>query len=90
LGLDLTLSENDIRREFETGDGVWGLCKDASLRNPEIVSELTVHLAKKVQEVGTLRAFLDCTTASVDEPNLQGTKTSAWIALFRLMLIRVL
>ena len=89
LGLDLTLGENDIRREFEAGDGVWGRCKEASLRNPEILPDLTVHLAKKVQDASTLRAFLDCATASVDEPNIHGTEKNAWMALFRLLLFRV-
>ena len=89
LNLDLTLSETDIRREFVAGDGAWGLCKDVVLRNPEFLPDLTVHLAKEVPHVGPLRAFLDCTTASVDEPNLHGTKKSAWISLFQLLLIRV-
>ena len=48
---------------------------------PEILTELTVHLAKKVQDAGTLRAFLDCTTASVDTPNIRGTKKSACLAV---------
>ena len=45
--------------------------------HPEILTELTVHLAMIVPDVGTFRAFLDCTSVSVDEPNLQGTKSSA-------------
>ena len=48
---------------------------------PEIPTELTVHLAKKVQDAGTIRAFLDCTTASVDTPNIRGTKKSACLAV---------
>ena len=48
---------------------------------PEILTELTVHLAKKVQDAGTIRAFLDCTTASVDTPNIRGTKKSACLAV---------
>ena len=88
-----SLGRSRERSDFDRYEIFKGWCnlRDSFFEDrPEILTELTVHLAKKVQEVGTLRAFLDCTTASVDEPNLQGTKTSAWIALFLLMLIRVL
>ena len=91
----LTRISKSSRKKFADAEKFGGLKGWCELQDeffqdyPEILTELTVHLTKKVQEVGTLRAFLDCTTASVDEPNLQGTKKNAWMALFRLLLIRV-
>ena len=56
----------------------WCELKDTFFQDlPEILTELTVFLAKSVPDVGTFRAFLDCTSVSVDEPNLEGTKSSA-------------
>jgi len=75
LGLDLTLCQREIEDEFRSGEGSWGRCERLFIENPEILPELTVHLAKSVQDVGALRAFLEYTNAPAETTNLQGTKT---------------
>ena len=56
----------------------WCELKDKFFQDhPEILTELTVHLVMIVPDVGMFRTFLDCTPVSVDEPNFQGTKSSA-------------
>ena len=73
LGLDLTLCQLDIEDEFRKDEGSWGRHRQLLFDHPEIVSELAVHLSKSVQDVGTLRAFIDCNDASVETTNPQGT-----------------
>jgi hypothetical protein len=87
--LDRSRERSDFDRSRERSyldqyDSLKGWCnlRDSFFEDrPEILTELTVHLAKKVQEVGTLRAFLDCTTASVDKPNIRGTIKRTCIAV---------
>ena len=75
LGLDLTLCQLDVEAEFRSSEGSWGRCGRLLTEHREILPELTVHLAKSVQDVGALRAFLEYTDASAETANLQGTKT---------------
>ena len=75
FGLDLTLCQIDIEDEFRSGEGSWGRCGRLFIEHPEILPELTVHLAKSVQDVGALRAYLDFTDASTEAANMQGMKT---------------
>ena len=74
LGIDLTLGQLDVEDEFRSGEGSWGRCERLFIENPEILPELTVHLAKSVQDVGALRAFLEYTDVPADTVNMQGTR----------------
>ena len=72
------------RERSDFGDSLKGWCnlRDSFFEDrPEILTELTVHLAKKVQDAGTVRAFLDYNIALVDKPNIRGTIKRTCIAV---------